>query len=667
MREEGLDFGSGVGQAQEVEQIIAESYSEPGLATGISDSGETILFGFDDGNVMVFDEARDGAILPLAIDAPVSHIEVREETAAAALGWMDGDAFGVLDLLDGDGTPIEHPGMWDLSATADAEVASVSAPFGAPGSVVLADRDGTIHWETPLGDAGGRSVAITDNGSYVAVGAAQYDEGTDLVGNPGIRLYDSDGSEIWRHEHDEDVLAVGIDAERELVIGGADDWRTIALDFDGEVVWESDEFGGWIVLSADGGTVIGTEPGRTVAADATTGDQWWAADLDLGQWATGDVSLSADGSRVFAADRGDAAFTVLDDGEPLWTESHDVGPGRGALSGDGETWSTIVTDLDEDAATVAGYQIPEPEPAISVVDTDLSATDVEIDDTLELEATVENTGEADGTQTVELRVNDEVVDEVEIEVAAGTTETVTFSQTFDERGEFEVAIGDVVAGTVTVTDPAIQRVVDFDWAAPDCPDEDVGELDQYFVGDLGEDGFHLDDGGGAEEEPDGCVLRTDAEEAAIFSLSDGHVEQSDTLEHYPERGETIRFDHYVHRPGANMEFRFGVQADLESYYAVRLDTEEEPAALTLRRLDEGEATDLEQEAELAYTAGEFHTFEIDWRAAEITVTLVQDTDESTTLSASDDQYDDGGIGFYKKNAGIALSYTHLWEVVEVRQ
>lgn len=221
---------------------------------------------------------------------------------------------------------------------------------------------------------------------------------------------------------------------------------------------------------------------------------------------------------------------------------------------------------------------------------------------------------------------------------------------------------------VELEDPGTRRqrdsntVVDFDWEYPRCPDRGITNLNSYFFGDVGDrnDEFHVDGGSGADDDPDGCVLRSDADDAGISSLPEEHSRQPDTLAHYPGRGETITFTHYAHREGSNMEFQFGVQEDVESHYAVRLETED-GVALYLLRADGGDPTVLDQATDLSYTTGEFHRFEIEWDE-DIAVTLYQNG-MGTTLSGNDGTYDRGGIGFRKENSGF-LYYTHFWNAVE---
>ncbi|MFP8890738.1 lamin tail domain-containing protein [Natrialbaceae archaeon A-CW2] len=340
-----------------VEQIVEDTYDEPGLTTGVSTLGDIVVYGFDDGNVMVYDDERDGQLIPLIVDRSISHLLVREpETVIVA--WMDADVFGPLDLETGDGPLIEHPGLWDIDATSDGTaMASVTYPHDTVGSVGVADDEGTVLWSSVLEDAVGYAVAIAEE--YVAVATAHYwEEGTEPTGQPGVRLFDDSGAELWRYDYDEDVLSVDISLEHEIVVAGTDDGRTIVLDLEGNPIWETDDYGGWVELSGDGETIVTSGADGTLSAlESMTGEVRW--ETDIGMWAAADLSVSDDGTRVFVANRPDSEFAVIDDGETIWTESHEVGPGLGELATDGSAWSTIVTDLEAERSLLAAYRDPE--------------------------------------------------------------------------------------------------------------------------------------------------------------------------------------------------------------------------------------------------------------------------------------------------------------------
>lgn len=92
-------------------------------------------------------------------------------------------------------------------------------------------------------------------------------------------------------------------------------------------------------------------------------------------------------------------------------------------------------------------------PRIAVTDASVDETAVTIEDSIEVTATLENRGDREGTFYAELRVDGAIVDTEEVTVGAGETESVAFSGTFAEPGEYDVSVNDVEAGTVLVELP----------------------------------------------------------------------------------------------------------------------------------------------------------------------------------------------------------------------
>lgn len=111
------------------------------------------------------------------------------------------------------------------------------------------------------------------------------------------------------------------------------------------------------------------------------------------------------------------------------------------------------------------FAIAEKQPDISVSNADLGRSTIAVGDTVEVSATVTNDGSGQGTYTAKLTVGGEVVKTKQVTVAAGESKTVTFSYTPSETGEYSVAVGDVSAGTLTVT-------------AEDKPDETTTTTEQ---------------------------------------------------------------------------------------------------------------------------------------------------------------------------------------------
>lgn len=575
-------------QEIEVDQLFSKTIDDLGLATSVSDTGETMAYGLADGTVIRTDETGDLKRHPFGATMSATDIYLSDADERMIILWQDNELFGCATY---DGDPLwayEYRGLWDIDTTADlSTAAAVTSPIEGPGRVGLATAD-SIEWDQPLEEAAAWATAITNSGSHVAVGATEYSpESGEFGGTPGVLLFDKNGDKLWHHETAVDVISIGIDEDRDLIAAGTDDGQLLVFDFDGDVTWSNDD-GGYIHLSGDGGTIVSSGLSGLTAYDAEDGDERWTAEFDY--WPSEDVTVSEDGTRAFAAYRPDATATIVEEGEVIWTDAHDIGPGVGAIAASGDTWSVMVENIDDETALLEAYRM-------------------------------QSTEDSDATDT---------------------------NETTDGETESEM-----------------ETVVDFDWSHPRCPDQEVGALGRYFFGDLeAQGGFHLDDGSGAAEEPSGCVLRTDGDEVRAISLPDGHAAQSETLDRYPRRGETIVFEHYVHREEANMEFRFGVQDDVDSHYAVRFETETENPTLYLMFAEEGTPTILAKATDLTYAAQQFHDFEIEWADEEISVTLRQPSVD-TTISADDTTYDDGGIAFYKENTGIIRSYTHLWNNVEV--
>ena len=92
----------------------------------------------------------------------------------------------------------------------------------------------------------------------------------------------------------------------------------------------------------------------------------------------------------------------------------------------------------------------EGEAIIEVTDVRIDPTAIDVGESTEIVATVENVGDADGTDDVELAVGGLVVDSKEVEVPAGETREVEFDRQFTEAGVYAISVGGVEGGDVVV-------------------------------------------------------------------------------------------------------------------------------------------------------------------------------------------------------------------------
>jgi len=87
-------------------------------------------------------------------------------------------------------------------------------------------------------------------------------------------------------------------------------------------------------------------------------------------------------------------------------------------------------------------------------DVSLAETSIGQGDAAVVSATIENVGDREGSHTVGLSVDGEVVETSAVTLTAGGTETVTFERTFSELGAYTIAVDGVFAGTLIVERPA---------------------------------------------------------------------------------------------------------------------------------------------------------------------------------------------------------------------
>ncbi|MCL9813553.1 CARDB domain-containing protein [Natranaeroarchaeum aerophilus] len=111
-----------------------------------------------------------------------------------------------------------------------------------------------------------------------------------------------------------------------------------------------------------------------------------------------------------------------------------------------------VTIYTTEAGTVTVTDPPSG-PSFEVTDAAVSATEIDLGDSVDVTATVANVGDEDGTFTAELAIAGVVFQSQQIDVAAGEEETVTFTRAFADEGTFAVSVSGSEAGEVTVGSP----------------------------------------------------------------------------------------------------------------------------------------------------------------------------------------------------------------------
>ncbi|NGM70762.1 APHP domain-containing protein [Natronolimnobius sp. AArcel1] len=137
---------------------------------------------------------------------------------------------------------------------------------------------------------------------------------------------------------------------------------------------------------------------------------------------------------------------------------------------------TIEIEEDDDESTGGGGISPSPSPDPSGpefdVEAGLSDSKIMPGESVDVTATIsEVSGDRGGIYTAELMIDGEVVDEEEVHISRDSSESVTFTHTFDESGEYDVAVSDVTAGTVSVSADHEED--------PDEEEDDEAEFELY--------------------------------------------------------------------------------------------------------------------------------------------------------------------------------------------
>jgi len=124
-------------------------------------------------------------------------------------------------------------------------------------------------------------------------------------------------------------------------------------------------------------------------------------------------------------------------------------------------WQELETKFRKETDTGATFRVRSPglsvftvtyqSSDISVTDASLGAEEIEIDESVDVTATLENAGEGEGEIELSLNVGDETVETKNVTVEGGSSTSTTFTYTPEESGEDEVTVNDVSAGTLTVT------------------------------------------------------------------------------------------------------------------------------------------------------------------------------------------------------------------------
>lgn len=145
---------------------------------------------------------------------------------------------------------------------------------------------------------------------------------------------------------------------------------------------------------------------------------------------------------------------VAANGSVVATQNVSLAPGESTSVTSTPSFATPGTYELAIEGAVAGILTVEPPPRaeLRVTNATLAEQAIREDETVAVEATVENPGDAEGTEPIELMADGAVVATTTVSVPPGEATSVTFAPRFEAPGSYDITVGDVAAGTLTVAD-----------------------------------------------------------------------------------------------------------------------------------------------------------------------------------------------------------------------
>jgi hypothetical protein len=198
------------------------------------------------------------------------------------------------------------------------------------------------------------------------------------------------------------------------------------------------------VNGVSGGTVTVGEPASFDVTDASLSD----SEITPGESVetTASVENTGDLEGTF-----DAELEI--DGQAVESQSVTLGGGESTTVTFDRTFSDAGSyDVSVSGETAGTVTVLEPA-SFEVTDASLSDSEIVEGDTVETTASVENTGDLEGSYDVELEVDGQTVDSQSVTLDGGESTTVAFDRTFSDAGSYDVSVSGESAGSLEVLTP----------------------------------------------------------------------------------------------------------------------------------------------------------------------------------------------------------------------
>jgi outer membrane protein assembly factor BamB len=159
------------------------------------------------------------------------------------------------------------------------------------------DHYGNIIWKREIGLIGDDGLAVTPDGSFIAVGA------TDKEKKGHLMLFDQDGNTLWDHQIDGRIETVKV-SKSGYVVAGPRDTYVYVYDYTGELIFKSFT-GSWydpqnVEIAPDESFFLFVSEHKYLNCYTLEGERVWQKEVgDLSN-----ITLSADGEYIVAAEYG---------------------------------------------------------------------------------------------------------------------------------------------------------------------------------------------------------------------------------------------------------------------------------------------------------------------------------------------------------------------------
>lgn len=247
---------------------------------------------------------------------------------------------------------------------------------------------------------------------------------------------------IWE-ETDSATIEYEITISSEATIG-----ETVALDGVLDVWNDSHEVTGVTELQVDAPSHVAPPPASpespNISITSTTVSD---TTIDVTEPVSVTAAVRNDGDAA-----GHESLSLTVDGVVVANETVSLGPGERSTV----TFTREFTDpgpytVAVDGVSAGTVRVRERSGEIRVTDASVSSTDVDVGDEITVTASVTNTGPATASRSVGMLLDGSEVASEEISLGAGEQTSVSFTRTFEAEGTFDIAVGAVHAGTVTVS------------------------------------------------------------------------------------------------------------------------------------------------------------------------------------------------------------------------